>query len=45
LKVTGTDTIKGDYPEGFKAEFKCVPLTDGEIQVAADANSMSPAAR
>src|SRR6478736_3559469 len=37
LQVTGKDTIKSDYPEEFKAEFKSVPLSDVEIQVAADA--------
>lgn len=37
LQVTGNDVIKSDYPEEFKAEFKSVPLSDVEIQVAADA--------
>ncbi|MDX1947008.1 MAG: tetratricopeptide repeat protein [Pirellulaceae bacterium] len=37
LQLTGNDTIKCDYPEQFKAEFKTVPLSDVEIRVAADA--------
>lgn len=37
LQITGKDTIKCDYPDEFKAEFKNVPLSDVEIRVAADA--------
>ncbi|MFP6764731.1 MAG: tetratricopeptide repeat protein, partial [Planctomycetaceae bacterium] len=38
LQVTGHDTIRCDYPEQFKSEFKSVPLSDVEIRIAADAN-------
>ena len=37
LQLTGNDTIRCDYPEEFKAEFRNVPLSDVEIRVAADA--------
>ena len=37
LQVTGHDTIKCDYPEQFKSEFKSVPLSDVEIRIASDA--------
>lgn len=37
LQLTGKDTIKCDYPNEFKAEFKNVPLSDVEMIVAADA--------
>lgn len=37
LQLTGNDTVKCDYPDEFKAEFKSVPLSDVEIRVAADA--------
>jgi TolA-binding protein len=37
LQLSGKDTIKCDYPDEFKAEFKSVPLSDVEIKVAADA--------
>ena len=37
LQLTGRDTIKCDYPDQFKAEFKSVPLSDAEIKIAADA--------
>ena len=37
LQLTGNDTIKCDYPDEFKSEFKTVPLSDVEIRVAADA--------
>ena len=37
LQLTGNDTIKCDYPEQFKAEFRSVPLSDAEIRIAADA--------
>jgi len=37
LQLTGQDTIRCDYPDEFKAEFKNVPLSDVEIRVAADA--------
>lgn len=37
LQLTGKDTIKSDYPESFKKEFKSVPLSDVEIRIAADA--------
>jgi TolA-binding protein len=37
LQITGLDTIKCDYPDEFKAEFKSVPLSDVEIRIAADA--------
>jgi TolA-binding protein len=36
LQLTGNDTIKCDYPQEFKAEFKSVPLSDVDIRVAAD---------
>ena len=34
LQLTGRDTIKCDYPDEFKAEFKNVPLADAEIRIA-----------
>ena len=37
LQLRGDDTIKCDYPDAFKAEFKNVPLSDVEIQMAASA--------
>jgi len=37
LQLTGLDTIRCDYPDDFKAQFKSVPLSDAEIRVAADA--------
>jgi TolA-binding protein len=37
LQLTGKDTIKCDYPDEFKSEFKNVPLSDVEIRVASDA--------
>jgi len=37
LELTGKDTIKCDYPDEFKAEFKNVPLADAEIKIAASA--------
>jgi TolA-binding protein len=37
LQLTGKDSIKCDYPDEFKAEFKNVPLSDVEIKVASDA--------
>jgi TolA-binding protein len=37
LQLTGEDTIRCDYPEQFKSEFKSVPLSDVEIRIAADA--------
>lgn len=37
LQVTGNDTIKSDYPQEFKSEFKSVPLSDVEIRIASDA--------
>lgn len=37
LQVTGNDTIRSDYPNEFKSEFKSVPLSDVEIRIAADA--------
>lgn len=37
LQLTGNDTIRCDYPEQFKAEFRNVPLSDVEIRVASDA--------
>ncbi len=36
LQLTGKDTIKSDYPDEFKSEFKSVPLSDVEIRIAAD---------
>lgn len=36
LQITGKDTIKSDYPEEFKSEFKSVPLSDVEIRIASD---------
>ena len=38
LQLTGKDTIRCDYPEQFKSEFKSVPLSDVEIRIAADAD-------
>jgi TolA-binding protein len=37
LQLTGKDTIRCDYPDEFKKEFRDVPLPDAEIHVAADA--------
>lgn len=37
LQLTGLDTIRCDYPDEFKAQFKSVPLSDAEIRIAADA--------
>jgi TolA-binding protein len=37
LQLTGRDTIKVDYPEEFKKEFRNVPLSDAEIRVASNA--------
>lgn len=37
LQIMGSDIIKCDYPDEFKAEFKNVPLSDVEISIAADA--------
>ena len=37
LQLTGEDTIRCDYPEQFKSEFKSVPLSDVEIRIASDA--------
>ncbi|MDB5388517.1 MAG: Tetratricopeptide 2 repeat protein [Planctomycetaceae bacterium] len=37
LQLTGLDTIRCDYPDEFKAQFKNVPLSDAEIRVASDA--------
>lgn len=37
LQLTGLDTIRCDYPDEFKSQFKNVPLSDAEIRVAADA--------
>jgi TolA-binding protein len=37
LQLTGNDTIRSDYPDEFKSEFKSVPLSDVEILVASDA--------
>ncbi|MDA1051825.1 MAG: tetratricopeptide repeat protein [Planctomycetota bacterium] len=37
LQLTGRDTIRCDYPEQFKSEFKTVPLSDVEIRIASDA--------
>lgn len=37
LQLTGKDTIRCDYPEQFKSEFKSVPLSDVEIRIASDA--------
>lgn len=37
LQLTGHDVIKCDYPDDFKQEFKNVPLSDVDIQIAADA--------
>lgn len=37
LQLTGLDTIRCDYPDDFKAQFKSVPLSDAEIRVASDA--------
>jgi TolA-binding protein len=37
LQLTGKDTIRCDYTEAFKKEFKDIPLPDAEIRIAADA--------
>lgn len=37
LQLTGLDTIRCDYPDEFKLQFKNVPLSDAEIKIAADA--------
>ncbi|MBP87766.1 MAG: hypothetical protein CMJ64_13760 [Planctomycetaceae bacterium] len=37
LQLTGKDTIRCDYPEQFKSEFKSAPLSDVEIRIASDA--------
>ncbi|HUY34416.1 MAG TPA: tetratricopeptide repeat protein [Pirellulales bacterium] len=37
LELTGKDTIKCDYPDEFKAEFRSVPLSDAEIKIASNA--------
>lgn len=37
LELTGRDTIRCDYPEEFRAQFRRVPLSDVQITVAADA--------
>ncbi|MDP6557881.1 MAG: tetratricopeptide repeat protein, partial [Pirellulaceae bacterium] len=37
LQVSGNDKILCDYPDRFKVEFKSVPLSDVEIQIAGDA--------
>lgn len=37
LQLSGRDTIKSDYPDEFKSEFKSVPLSDVEIRIASDA--------
>lgn len=36
LQLTGKDTIKCDYPDEFKAEFRSAPLSDAEIRIASD---------
>ena len=36
LELTGRDTVRCDYPEEFRAQFRRVPLSDVQIQVAAD---------
>ena len=37
LQVIGTDTIKVDYPDSFKEQFKFHLLANNEIQIASDA--------
>jgi TolA-binding protein len=37
LELTGRDTVRCDYPEEFRAQFRRVPLSDVQIQVASDA--------
>lgn len=37
LQLTGKDTIRVDYTDDFKKEFKNVPLPDADIQIAANA--------
>ena len=37
LQLTGRDVIKCDYPDQFKREFRNVPLSDVDIQIASDA--------
>ena len=36
LELTGRDTIRCDYPEEFREQFRRVPLSDVQIQVASD---------
>ncbi len=36
LQLTGKDTIRCDYPDKFKKEFKRVPLSDVDILIASD---------
>lgn len=37
LELTGRDTIGCDYPEEFRGQFRSVPLSDVQIQIAAEA--------
>jgi tetratricopeptide (TPR) repeat protein len=37
LELTGRDTVRCDYPEEFRAQFRRVPLSDVQIQVASEA--------
>jgi TolA-binding protein len=37
LEITGKDTIRVDYPEDFKKQFRSVPLPDAEIKIGSDA--------
>jgi len=37
LQLTGNDTIRCDYPDEFKAQFRSAPISDAEMRVAADA--------
>ena len=37
LQLKGTDVIRCDYPEEFRAEFKSVPLSDVDIRIASNA--------
>lgn len=36
LQLTGLDIIRCDYPDEFKKEFRKVPFSDVEIQMASD---------
>ena len=37
LELTGRDTIRCDYPEEFRGQFRSAPLSDVQIHIAAEA--------